>query len=147
MGAFVIGRVPWRRGAVRAPAGPVVISATKATYGRLRDLLLVDLYALRMRRRWSARPGSVALLLAGDAATHTGYTISVWESETDLRRFLAAPDHVPLMRRFRPRLRSIAATTWVADDFYRAAIFREALQRLNEPHPETRIRDYGAAPH
>jgi hypothetical protein len=129
MGALVIVRLPWKRGSVAGTAGPVVVSATKFTYKRGRDLAGVTLAGLRLRRGWPTRRGAIALIVASDARRRTTYSLSVWRSEEDLREFLRAPDHVPLIRRYRPRLEASTAELWRADTFVPGETWREAARR------------------
>jgi hypothetical protein len=134
----MIARLPWRRGPVPYTSGPVVISATRSIYKRRRDLLVVDLFALGMLRRWPRRAGSIGVIIGGDGWNRTAYTMSVWRSEADLRDFIRAADHVPLMRRFRPRQESISSTVWLAEHLDCAAAWREAVRRLERLEPGTR---------
>jgi hypothetical protein len=40
-----------------------------------------------------------------DVFTKTGGSLSIWATEDDLRRFVALPRHVAIMRRYRDRVR------------------------------------------
>jgi hypothetical protein len=125
----MILRYPWRRGPV-APNGRVVISATRFTYKRFRDLLPVSAHATRLWRGWPERSGAIGLFAGGQPWRRVTYSVSVWESEEDLRGFLRAPDHVPLMREYRPRLERSISTTWEADGVDPGEVWREAMRRL-----------------
>jgi hypothetical protein len=65
-------RLPWRQGPINYVTGPVVISATKFTYKRLRDLPAVAVAALRLRRGWQRRPGAFGLLVGAELERYLG---------------------------------------------------------------------------
>ena len=128
----MILRWPWRRGRVAEARGPVVVSATRFTYKRFRDLPAVSGHALRLLRGWRGRPGSLGVFVGGQPWRRVTYSVSVWESEQDLRRFLHAPDHAPLIRDFRPRLEASVSAKWEADGLEHSGLWREAMRRLHE---------------
>ena len=130
MGALVILRLPWRYGPVAYEAGPVVISATKFTYKRFRDLPAVAVAASGLLRGWRTRPGAIGVIVGGEPRKRVTYSVSVWAHEDDLRRFVRAPDHMPLLRRFRPRLEASISTVWEADSLVPDEAWREAMRRL-----------------
>ena len=131
----VIFRSPWRRGAATEVTGPVVVSATKFTYKRRRDLPAVTLHALRLLSGWRTRPGAVGVVVGGEPWKRTTYSMSVWESEEDLHRFLRAPDHLPLIRRYRPRLEGSVSTVWETDRLVPDEAWREGIRRLGQAEP------------
>jgi hypothetical protein len=124
-------RTPWKRGS-EAADGRVVVSATRFRYRSVRDLAPVSVHALRLRRGWGARPGAVGLLTGSRPFEAVTYSLSVWTSEEGLRGFLRAPDHVDLMRRYRPRLLDVRSVVWETDDLRPAELWREGLERLAE---------------
>src|SRR3954447_2021031 len=127
-------RLGWKPGPEAAALdGPVVVSATRFVYSRLAYLPFVSFYAWRLRHRWGSRPGSVGLLVGSKPLRSTTYSISVWRSEDDLKAFLRAPDHVPLVRRFKPRLEASTSATWRTESFDVTEAWAEAARRLAEP--------------
>jgi hypothetical protein len=136
MGAPVIIKLPWRQGPVADVTGPVVISATKFTYKHLHDLPAVFVAALRLLRGWRTRPGAIGVLVGGEPWKRITYSMSVWTSEEDLRLFVRAPDHQPLLRRYRPRLEASISTVWETDHFVPDEAWREALRRLGQADPQ-----------
>lgn len=94
----------WKRGPLRDAAGPLYVSVTEFRYRRMSVMPRVAWNALRLRRGWPAREGAVALRTAGKATEPVSISLSVWRSKDDLRRFLRSPEHVELVRRFRPHL-------------------------------------------
>ena len=120
----------WRAGSVRATSGSVVVSATKFTYRRWRDMPLVALFGWRLRSAWGERPGAVGLVTGGEPHKRVTYSLSVWQSRADLKRFLVAPEHLALVRRFRPRLSASKSVVWETADFSLAEAWEEAMRRL-----------------
>ncbi len=74
-------RYSWKRGPEAYAAGPVVVSATKFTYRRARDIPAVTLHGWRLRRDWGTRPGAVGLITGGEPLKRVTYSLSVWVSE------------------------------------------------------------------
>jgi len=74
-------------------------------------------------------PGAIGLWLWGQPFKRgRGGSVSVWESETDLRRFVALPAHVAIMRKYRV-LGTLKATTWTMDRASPQAT-REAAEQI-----------------
>ena len=95
---------PWKRGPLAEAPGPLYVSVTEFRYQRMSVMPRVAWNALRLRRGWGSREGAVALRTAGQATEPISISLSVWRSEADLQRFLRSPEHVDLVRRFRPHL-------------------------------------------
>ena len=143
--AALRGAVPpmwmrWEPGPVENPHGPVVVSFTEyvphswATYHRfVRD-------GMRLAKGWYAMEGAVGLYLYGQPLRKRGGSVSVWTSEEELRRFIALPRHVQIMRQYRT-LGVIRAVTWTQDRFDPSAVKRAALDWLSgEDIPGARAR-------
>jgi hypothetical protein len=127
-------RLPWKAGPEAAAVdGPVLVSATKFVYSHFADLPVVGFHAMRLRQGWGGRPGSVGLLVGSEPLKRTTYSISVWRSEEDLKAFLRAPDHVPLVRRFKPRLDGSTSAVWRTDSFDVEQAWAEATRRFADP--------------
>ena len=123
-------RNPWRPGAAAGSPGPFVVSATRFTYRRRRDVPGVWRLAWRLRRGWDGRPGAVGLATAAEILRPVTYSLSVWESEEDLRRFLRSAEHARLVRDYRDRLVEARAVLWRAEGFSLGAAWAEGLARL-----------------
>jgi hypothetical protein len=108
--------VPWKAGPAAPARGGVLIVATEAHVGRHRDLPGAAIAALRLRRSWPTLDGAVALSLAAQPLKRTTRSISAWQSEEHLLRFLHSPAHQAIVRRYRGRL-SIRSATWSAESF------------------------------
>jgi hypothetical protein len=93
-------------------------------------MLPVSWHGLRLRRGWPEIEGAVGLSLMSDIATRTTYTLSVWESASDLHRWVRSSSHLYLMRGYRPWLESSAADSWIAERFDLRSAWQEAMKRL-----------------
>ncbi len=131
-------RNPWKPGAAAASRGPYVVSATRFLYARWRDMPRVWLFALRLRHGWGGRPGAVGLATGADVLRPVTYSLSVWESEEDLQRFLRSPEHVRLVRGYRDRLVETRVVTWRTERFALGPAWAEALARLGSAAPRVR---------
>jgi heme-degrading monooxygenase HmoA len=108
----------------------VLVSATRFTFRRYWYLPLILWHGLRLRRAWGQIPGAIGVALAADLGRRTTYSISVWETEQDLQRWLRSPDHAALMRGYRQRVESATATRWLIERFERHGKWPDALRRL-----------------
>jgi|SRR3954453_11164730 hypothetical protein len=135
-------RYDWKQGPAAGASGTVVVSATKFTYRRFRDMPAVIVHGWRLRRGWGARPGAVGLFTGGEPLRRVTYSLSVWTSEEDLRRFLRSPEHLEIMRRYRPRLAASTSVLWETDELSPGSAWHEGLRRLaarEEAHDVPRV--------
>jgi hypothetical protein len=116
------GLVPWTD-------GPVTVSLTEFTARRFRDLPGIIRNGVGLSRGWWAMPGAVGVILYLDPAKKQGGSLSVWAGEDDLRRFVALPRHVAIMRRYR-ELVSVRAAVWQTDGFRTADAWAQRHERL-----------------
>src|SRR3954452_15956043 len=105
-------RLPWKRGPAAGATGAMVVSATRFEYSRLRDMPVVAVLAQWLRWAWDARPGAVGLYVAAEPHRRVTYSLSVWKSEEDLRRFLRSPEHVKVVRAYKRRLDETRSVSW-----------------------------------
>ena len=117
--------MPWMPGPVDPRDAPVVVSVTEFAAHHRRDLPGVGVKGVRMRMGWYAMAGAVGMWLWMMPAAGCGGSISVWETEEDLERFITLPHHVDIMRRYGDR-GTVRSTTWAVDRFDRAAILDRA---------------------
>lgn len=123
--------LPWRPGPAEGK-GAVVVSLTDFRSHRLRDLPGIYWSGLRLREGWYAMPGAVGLWLWGRPLDRgRGGSVSVWESEADLRRFVALPAHLAIMRKYRA-LGTLKAATWQMDHFTPSSAQAAARERIRE---------------
>jgi hypothetical protein len=108
-------RLPLVSGPVARHDGPVVVSLTEFTARRTRDLPAIARDGLALAQGWWALEGAIGMTLYLDVRTRSGGSLSLWRGEADLRRFVALPRHVAIIRRHRGRV-AVRAATWVVDD-------------------------------
>jgi hypothetical protein len=141
-----MAKLPWQHGQLDPIAGPMVVSATRFTYKSLWDMPGVYWNGLRLRRAWPRFPGSIGVSISGDMSRRSTYTISLWRSEEDLKRFISHPEHLVLMRAYRPRMESLSSATWVVESFSLGEAWREARRRLTQmPQSAARKEEVGHA--
>ena len=74
-------------------------------------------------------PGAIGVVLYVDVLNKIGGSLSIWESEADLKRFVALPRHAAIMRRYRDRV-DVRATTWTAENFSVTEALKQRDERL-----------------
>ncbi|HEV3093429.1 MAG TPA: hypothetical protein VGY30_02815 [Solirubrobacteraceae bacterium] len=122
--------LPWRPGPAAECEGPVVVSLTNFRAHRLRDVPGIYWNGLRLREGWYAMPGAIGLWLWGKPLERgRGGSVSVWQSEADLRRFVALPAHLAIMRKYRA-LGTLESATWQMDCFTPQAARAAAQERI-----------------
>jgi hypothetical protein len=94
--------------------GPMIVSLTEFTPRHARDWPLIARDGLALTRGWWAMAGAIGVVLYGDLRHRRGGSLSLWTNEEDLRRFVALPRHVAIMRRYRDR-GTVRAATWTAE--------------------------------
>lgn len=119
---------PWKRGPAAGAAGPLVISFTEFSF-RWRDVPAIVRAGRRMSRALLGLEGAVGLSLYMRPLRGCSGSVSVWRSEADLRGFVALPEHIAIMRRYRGR-GSLRSATWTADSFALGDTFAEAERRM-----------------
>lgn len=128
-------KLPWRHGQLDPVQGPMVVSATRFTYKSLWYMPGVYWNGLRLRRAWARFPGSIGVSISADMGRRSTYTVSLWRSEQDLKRFVSHPEHLALMRAYRPHMESSSAATWTVESFDLGEAWREARRRLTQMPP------------
>jgi hypothetical protein len=92
--------LPWMPGPCQPVTGPFVVSVTEYRAHHRRDLPGVALKGLRMRLGWYAMPRALGLWLWSLPATMRWGSISVWDTEDSLERFINLPHHTDIMHRY-----------------------------------------------
>lgn len=118
----------WRSGPAAETDGPVLVSATEFTFDRARDVPGIILTGMRLRRLLSEMHGAVGVTLYSQLRNRRIGSMSVWENEADLHRFVVHPKHLPVMRKYRTR-GTLRAATWHTDRFNLAEAWPEAERR------------------
>ena len=94
----------WAAGPEHAFEGPVVISLTDFRAASDRDLDHIHRTGLKLGRNWPIMSGAVGLWLWGKPSELRGGSVSVWRTDADLRRFVAWPVHVDIMKTWRSKM-------------------------------------------
>jgi len=123
-------RLPLKPGAVAFGDDSVIVSATCLRWRGLGDLAALARPALRMRADWPSVDGAIGLAIAVELSQRATWSLSVWRSEEDLRRFLGSPAHVAAMTAHRRRLSTSSSATWRSERFVLGDAWREARRRL-----------------
>ena len=123
-------RTRWISGPDAEAGGPALISVTD--FRADRRLYLPGIYRAghRLRRDWARLPGAVGMWLWTAPAQGRCGSVSVWRDETAMYRFVARPDHVRIMRRYRGRS-TVRSTTWTDPRPDRDAIWSRARLYLS----------------
>jgi hypothetical protein len=125
-----------RPGPVPRTDGTVVVSLTEFTARRRRDLPAIARDGLALSRGWWAMPGAIGVLLYLDVIAGSGGSLSVWATEEDLRRFIALPRHLAIMRKYRSRV-TVRSATWT-ERFRVAQAWAQRDERLSKPEAHRR---------
>jgi hypothetical protein len=118
-----------RPGPLPRTDGPVIVSLTEFTALRFRDLPGIVREGVGLGRGWWAMPGAIGVLLYLEPARKRGGSLSVWATEPDLRRFVALPRHVAIMRRYRDRV-SVRSAVWTTERFRTEDAWSQRHERL-----------------
>jgi hypothetical protein len=106
-------RTPWRRGTAHEHRGEFLVSYTEFTPDTLLDLPRIYLAAERLRRACAGLEGAVGLTLYWQPHHRRGGSLSAWTDKDSLRRFVALPYHLEIMRRYRTR-GTVRSAEWLA---------------------------------
>jgi hypothetical protein len=119
----------WQPGPAARTGGPVLISVTDFQIHDWRDLPGVWRTGLRLRRSWPQMDGAVGMWLWASPLERRSGSISVWQSEAALRRFVRWPVHVAIMRTYRER-GTLTSDSWEAERFVASDVRQEARRVL-----------------
>ena len=87
------------------------------------------LYNARIRRQLRTSAGLVGYSLRAQLAAKRFWTLSVWENETALRAFVAAPAHAAGMKALAPHMGATRFTRWTVKGSDLPLQWDEALKR------------------
>ena len=124
-------RTTWKRGLAAESTGPFLISYTEFTPHTMRDLPAIYFAAEKLRSACTELEGAVGVTTYWQLFRSRGGSVSVWENEAALRRFVSLPFHVEIMRRYRNR-GSLRAISWQAESLALRAAFGEGQRALDE---------------
>lgn len=126
--------MPWIPGPRREIAGPVFVAVTDFRAASDADVRKIYEQGAELGRTWPVMQGAVGLRLWGKPSQLRGGSISVWESERDMRRFVRWPVHAEIVREWRGRV-GIGIDSWHADHFASEPILTRARNTIEQPHP------------
>jgi len=121
-------RLPWAAGP--SVSADCLVSATETYFARFRDMPGATVAALRLRRAFRSMPGAIGVSLAMRPLQRRSWSISAWETEADLRRFLHSAAHRATVRRYRPHV-TVRSDAWRVDRFDLSEAIREAETRFS----------------
>ena len=135
----MIQKIPWTKGAAANGSTAVggVVSATRTRVQRYRDLPAISWRGLRLRAAWPEMPGAIGIQVASQPLRRITWTITLWESERDLKEFVRSQPHLDTLRPFRSRM-SVAGATWETNQFVLKDAWAEARRRL-EPNRRPKL--------
>jgi hypothetical protein len=123
-------RTSWKRGPAAESDGPYLVSYTEFTPDTLRDVPRIYRAAERLRREIAELEGAVGVTTYWQPFRGRAGSVSAWEDEAALRRFVSLPFHVEIMRAYRSR-GSLRAVDWTASSLDLRAAFREGQRGLD----------------
>jgi hypothetical protein len=106
-------RTRWMPGPAADDTGPALLSITDFQASHLRDLPGIYLAGHSLRQAWPHLTGAIGMWLWTQPLQRRAGSVSIWRDEEALRRFVARPDHVAIMRHYRGR-GQLRSTTWTA---------------------------------
>ncbi len=119
-------RTRWKRGPAAGADGPLLVSFTLFTPLTLPAAPQIYFAGERLRAAIAELEGACGVTTWWQPLRRRGGSLSAWTDAAALRRFVALPYHVEIMRRYRPR-GSVRAVTWEADGVDLAGGFRRGL--------------------
>jgi hypothetical protein len=125
-----IVRSSWTPGPDDGRDGPVLISVTDFALNRLIDLPGVHRSARRLTAGWLDLEGAHGMWLWARPGARRCGAVAVWRDEAALRRFVAWPPHVTIVRRYRGR-GTLTSTTWLTETFDPAETWSRARAGLS----------------
>ncbi|GGL07344.1 hypothetical protein [Nocardia jinanensis] len=126
--------MPWKPGPAADSAGSVFVSVTDFLAKSEPDVQQIYQLGLELGETWPVLQGAVGVWLWGRPAQLRGGSISVWDSEHDMRRFVRWPVHTRIMRTWHGKVR-VAADSWQAERFDIESVWARAGKTIERPHP------------
>lgn len=124
-------RTRWTPGPAAGAVGPALVSVTAFEPSRLRDVPGVYQAGLTLRRAWPEMSGAVGMWLWTKPLQGRCGSVSIWQDEQALQAFVAWPDHVTIMRRYRGR-GQLRSSTWTTTRPDLTTIWAQARSFLSD---------------
>ncbi|MDP9869556.1 MULTISPECIES: hypothetical protein [Streptosporangium] len=123
-------RSSWTPGPAADVTGPVLVAITEFRADRARDLPGIYRSGRALGRGWPGLDGAVGMWLWAEMLERRCGSVSIWQSEQALKRFVAWPEHLTIVRRYRRRGR-LTSVTWQVARCEPAAIWAGARLYLS----------------
>jgi len=127
--------MPWKPGPRQDISGRVFVSVTDFLARSEEEVRSIYEIGLELGNTWPVMQGAVGLWLWGRPTAWRGGSITVWESEDDMRRFVRWPVHAKIVRAWRGKV-GIGTDSWQADHFEPRQVLERARNTLERPHRE-----------
>ncbi|AYF74446.1 hypothetical protein D7D52_11895 [Nocardia yunnanensis] len=124
---------PWKPGPNPHPSGPVFVSVTDFLARSQQEWLEIYRAGDELAQAWPIMQGAVGLWFWGRPGEHRGGSVSVWQTESDMRRFVRWPKHTEIVRAWRGRV-GIGLDSWQAERFDADEILTRAGDTIESPH-------------
>ena len=110
-------RTRWR--GRRDAQHPGVVSVTHTRIARYRDLPAVLRAGAGLLRHWDEHPGGLGVQVGLDVRRKQSWTVSLWDSDDALRRFVGSRRHRAVVAAHRARV-DVRSRSYSTDAFDRA---------------------------
>ena len=104
--------LPWTSSRTAEPDREYLVLASALPLRRFRTTPRFMLLVMQVRRQLAGAPGLVGYSLDARPLARRYWTLSVWEDQDALARFVAANPHATAMTRLRPHMGTTRFTTW-----------------------------------
>lgn len=125
-------RTGWKRGPACTVRGPLLVSFTVFVPKTVRDIPRIYVAAERLREACRELEGAAGVATWWQPLRRRVGSLSAWESEDALRRFIALPYHREIMRRYRRR-GTVIGTRWHVEAFDLRTAFRDGFRSIDAP--------------
>jgi hypothetical protein len=105
---------PWQSYSRAAPERDYVALLSYLPLNSAWSLPRLALYSTRIQRQLRTTSGLIGYSLKARLAAKQFWTLSVWEDETSLQAFVAAPPHVAVMKGMAPYMGATRFVRWNA---------------------------------
>ncbi|APE33584.1 hypothetical protein BOX37_05930 [Nocardia mangyaensis] len=136
--ASLVLQTVWKPGPAAQDGGPFLISLTQFTPRWITDMLTIWRTADELGDQLRQIGGAVGVMTYVQPGRRRLGSMSVWADEEGLAQFMALPDHVETMHRYRSRGLPLRSAKWWSEDFQIGSALTEGL-RLLERHQERRV--------
>ncbi|WP_194814895.1 hypothetical protein [Nocardia sp. XZ_19_385] len=130
----------WKPGRAIPAGGPLMISMTQYTIKHPTDIPAIWRASERLGDQLAQIEGAVGVLTYFRPARRQVGSLSIWADDKGLAEFMSLPDHVQIMRRYRPRGLPIRSAQWWSEELDIGAALMESLRMLDTDQDRRRVR-------